>query len=302
MILPVRYLWEQLDGPQVSAVSNALFEYWKSIFDDKLEYFNNISVDTASDIHLTLLGLLSGLVRPVIQEPDRDFFYFTEFAENPTTHGFSDLADLTVGGKFSKLDSSSNIHNTSLNEEHYRALLRAWVNGEGDIGSLQLLDDICNELTKLDLGDITPFYQFEFMEGDDIPVDRAPGDVYIDMRSSSNWNNPLHIYAVIQGIANSAYAPQPRIFISIGVSGQVSPPVISPESGSYDEPITVSIQVANPTDAQIYYTTDGSDPTPETGTLYTDPFTVSESCVVKAIGVAPYYGNSNITRATYAIE
>lgn len=302
MVLPIRYLWEQLDGPQVSALSDAMFEYWKSIFDDKLEYFNNISIETASDIHLTLLGLLSGLVRPNISEPDHDFFYFTEFPENPTTHGFSDLNNLAVGGKFSKLDTGGGIHNVSLDSEHYRALLRAWVNGDGDIGSLMLLDDICNELTKLDLGSVTPFYRFDFMEqGPDLPSDRAPGDVYIDMRSAENWSNPLHIYAVIQGIANSAYAPQPRIFISIGTSGQVSPPVISPLSGTYSEPITVTMQVANPTNAQIYYTTDGSDPTTES-TLYEGPFTVSESCIVRAIGVAPYYGNSNITRATYAIE
>ena len=33
------------------------------------------------------------------------------------------------------------IHNVSLDTEHYRALLRAWVSGEGEIGSLELLDD-----------------------------------------------------------------------------------------------------------------------------------------------------------------
>lgn len=302
MILPVRYLWEQLDGPQVSALSDALFEYWKAVFDNKLEYFNNISVNTASDIHLTLLGLLSGLVRPNITEPDREYFYFTEFPENPTEHGFSDLENLAVGGRLSKLDEGTGTHNTSLDAEHYRALLKAWIDGEGDIGSLMLLDDICNELTKIDLGNTPPFYQFIFMEqGPDLPTDRAPGDVYVDMRSAQSWSNPLHIYAVLQGIADSAYAPQPRLFISLGISGQVSPPVISPGSGSYEGPIEVTISVANPQDAEIYYTLDGSDPTIES-TRYTGPITISGSCTLKAMGVAPYYGNSNITRAMYAIE
>lgn len=302
MILPVRYLWEQLDGPQVSALSDALFEYWKSIFDIKLDYFNNISVDTASDVHLTLLGLLAGLVRPTITEADSDFFYFTEYAESDFDHGFSDLEDPTVGGKFSRVDSGIGMHNVSLDGEHYRALLRAWINGEGDIGSLMLLDDMCAELTKLDLGDVEPFYQFDFMEqGPDLPSDRAPGDVYIDMRSADNWHNPLHVYAVIQGVANSAYAPQPRIFVSIGASGRVSTPLITPESGTYDTPQEVTIRVSNPQDADIYYTTDGSDPTTES-TLYTGPFTVSESCTIKAIGVATYYGDSIVARAAYTIE
>lgn len=301
MVLPVRYLWEQLDGPQVSALSDALFEYWKAVFDDKLEYFNNISVDTASDIHLTLLGLLADLVRPNISEIDTDFFYFTEYSESEFSHGFSDLEDLSKGGKFGRLDTGISIHNMSLDGEHYRALLRAWISGDGDIGSLQLLDDMCNELTKLDLGNITPFYQFVFMSGNDIPADRAPGDVYIDMRSAENWNNPLHIYSVIQGIANSAYAPQPRIFVSIGTSGRVSTPLITPEAGSYESSVEVTIRVSNPADATIHYTTDGSDPA-EDSPVYTDPFTITESCTVKAMGVAPYYGESIISRAAYTIE
>ena len=302
MILPVRYLWEQLDGPQVSALSDALFEYWKDVFDNKLEYFNNISVATASDVHLTLLGLLAGLVRPNITEADTEYFYFTEYAEDNFQHGFSDLNEPNIGGKFSRINAGVGMHNTSLDAEHYRALLRAWINGDGDIGSLQLLDDICNELTKLDLGSVTPFYQFEFMEqGPSLPADRAPGDVYIDMRTMRSWNNPLHVYAVIQGIANSAYAPQPRIFVSIGASGQVSMPLITPESGTYDTPQEVTIRVSQPNNATIYYTTDGSTPTTES-TQYTGPFTVTESCQIKAIGVAPYYGDSAIGRAAYSIE
>lgn len=302
MILPVRYLWEQLDGPQVSALSDALFEYWKSVFDNKLEYFNNISVNTANNIHLTLLGMLAGLIRPNISEADTDFFYFTEYPESDFQHGFSDLDEPDVGGKLSRVDSGISTHNVSLDAEHYRALLKAWVSGEGDIGSLMLLDDICNELTKLDLGPVTPFYQFDFMEqGPSLPADRAPGDVYIDMRSADNWNNPLHIYAVLQGIGNTAYAPQPRLFISIGASGRVSTPLITPESGIYDTPQEITIRVSNPQDADIYYTTDGSDPTTES-THYTGPFTISQSCIIKAIGVAPYYGESIIARAAYTIE
>lgn len=302
MILPIRYMWEQLNGPQISALSDALFEYWKSVFDTKLDYFNNISVNTANDVHLTLLGLLSGLVRPTISEPDRDYFYFTEYDEHEFSHGFSDLADTSVGGKLTKVDSGGGIHNVSLDAEHYRALLKAWVSGDGDIGSLQLLDDICNELTKLDLGyEETPFYQFVFMEGQDIPADRAPGDVYLDMRSAESWRNPLHVYAVIQGIANSAYAPQPRLFVSIGISGRVTTPHLSLEAGTYTGPQECTITVTNPNDAVIYYTLDGTDPTTDSP-VYSGPITISESCILKAIGVAPYYGVSTIARAAYIIE
>ena len=304
MILPIRYLWEQLNGPQVTGICKAIEEYWKTIFDDKLDYFNTLSIETANDAHLTLFGLLSGLVRPTISEPDRDYFYFTENAEHDFSHGFSDLNDLAHGGRFTKVDGGGGIHNVSLDTEHYRALLRAWTEGEGEIGSLELFDDICAELTKIDLGpDVTPFYRFTFMEGtrEEIPVDRAPGDVFVDMRGVDSWHNPLHIYAVLNGVANSVYAPQPRIFVSLGISGRVATPTINPPTGLYDEPVTVSISASHPADAVIYYTTDGTDPTRES-TLYEGPFTVSESCVVKAFAVADMYGDSIIARATYTIE
>lgn len=302
MILPIRYLWEQLNGPQVTGICKAIEDYWKMVFDNKLDYFNTLSVNTANDAHLTLFGLLSGLVRPTISEPDRDYFYFTENAEQNVSHGFSDLNNLSVGGRFSKLDSGAGIHNVSLDTEHYRALLRAWTEGEGEIGSLELLDDICAELTKLDLGPgVEPFYRFSFMSGDNIPNDRAPGDVFLDMRSMDSWHNPLHIYAVLNGIANSVYAPQPRIFISLGASGAVSTPIISPAAGIYEGSVTVSISVANPTDATIYYTTDGSTPTRDS-TEYTGPFTVSESCIVKAFAIADEYGDSQVAQTIYTIE
>lgn len=302
MILPVRYLWQQLNGPQTRGLCKAIEEYWKTIFDTKLDYFNNLSIETANDDHLTLFGLLSGLVRPTISEPDRDYFYFTENAEQEVSHGFSDLADLSIGGKFSKLDSGGGIHNVSLDTEFYRALLRAWTTGEGEIGSLMLLDDICAELTKLDIGEETePFFRFSFMEGDDIPADRAPGDVFIDMRSMSQWHNPLHVYAVLNGIGDSVYAPQPRLFISLGASGRVANPIVTPDSGTYSEPITVTITVPNPTDATIYYTLDGTDPTRDS-ILYEGPFTISESCVLKTFAVADSYGDSVVTRKLYTIE
>ena len=44
MILPIRYLWQQLNGPQTTGICKAIEEYWKTIFDNKLDYFNNLSI------------------------------------------------------------------------------------------------------------------------------------------------------------------------------------------------------------------------------------------------------------------
>jgi hypothetical protein len=75
-------------------------------------------------------------------------------------------------------------------------------------------------------------------------------------------------------------------------------PVISPGTGSYSVAQTVSItdQFGN---ADIYYTTDGSTPTPTNGTKYTGTFTVDTTETVNAIAVAPNFGNSAVATATY---
>ena len=53
MIIPVEFLWAQLDGPQISAIMEALVDYLKDMFDNKkfsiLDYINNMSVATANE-------------------------------------------------------------------------------------------------------------------------------------------------------------------------------------------------------------------------------------------------------------
>ena len=75
-------------------------------------------------------------------------------------------------------------------------------------------------------------------------------------------------------------------------------PVITPDGGSYAEAQTVTITAAS-ADAAIYYTLDGSDPL--NGTLYTGPFTLEQSAVVRAVAVR---GNcvSAETRVEFTIE
>ena len=63
----------------------------------------------------------------------------------------------------------------------------------------------------------------------------------------------------------------------------LSPPVITPPSGTYYSPITVSI-TCRTTDATIYYTLNGDNPTTASN-QYTTPFILKENAVVKAVSV-----------------
>lgn len=85
------------------------------------------------------------------------------------------------------------------------------------------------------------------------------------------------------------------------VAQKVEDPVFSPEDGTVIttmEPTVITVTTA--TDgASIYYTTDGSEPSAENGTLYTDGITISESCTIKAIAVADGMTDSRVVSATY---
>jgi hypothetical protein len=79
-------------------------------------------------------------------------------------------------------------------------------------------------------------------------------------------------------------------------------PTFSPAGGkiSGTQKITLSDAISG---AAIYYTTDGSTPSPgEGGTVkYTAPFTLAASATVKAMATATGYLNSPVSSAAYSM-
>ena len=85
------------------------------------------------------------------------------------------------------------------------------------------------------------------------------------------------------------------------IVADVHAPVFSHEGGRYYDPIDVEI-TSDTYGAHIFYTTDGSDPSANNGTMYTGPVTISdESTTLKAVAI---YGDvtSPVTTATYTIK
>lgn len=85
------------------------------------------------------------------------------------------------------------------------------------------------------------------------------------------------------------------------IVADVHAPVFSHEGGRYYDPIDVEI-TSDTYGAHIFYTTDGSDPSANNGTMYTGPVTISdESTTLKAVAI---YGDvtSPMTTATYTIK
>lgn len=78
-----------------------------------------------------------------------------------------------------------------------------------------------------------------------------------------------------------------------GQNNPISKPVITPSSGTYPNPILVTISSETP-NVTIYYTTTGN--TPVIGAVFTKvyqvPFTILESTTIKAIAISPSLGQS----------
>lgn len=79
-------------------------------------------------------------------------------------------------------------------------------------------------------------------------------------------------------------------------------PVFSPDAGSFSE--VQEITISSETGGDIYYTTDGSDPTASTGTKYTEPVLLQEEgeVEIRAIAVNSSGIPSVVSSAVYSIE
>ena len=81
-------------------------------------------------------------------------------------------------------------------------------------------------------------------------------------------------------------------------SGTVTPTVNAPNfSGATQFEESTQVTMTGPTGSEIHYTLDGSTPTAES-TLYTEPITLSETTVVKAIAIKDGV-SSSVTSRTY---
>jgi nucleoid-associated protein YgaU len=121
--------------------------------------------------------------------------------------------------------------------------------------------------------------------------------------SGTVYAGPIQVAATttIRAIAaKTGWNDSPVVSAAFTITGKVAEVKFSPEPGAYETSAAVSLSTA--TDgAEIYYTTDGSDPTEANGTRYAGAISLAASTTLKAVAVKQYWASSTIASATYRI-
>ncbi len=92
--------------------------------------------------------------------------------------------------------------------------------------------------------------------------------------------------------------PTPGADNVAGVLGYVDDTKFSVDRGFFSASTNVEITCATE-DAEIYYTTDATEPSASNGTLYTGPITISKTTVLRAVATKSGYQSSDIDSQTY---
>ena len=220
MIPNIRFIWKQLNGPQITAVTKAILKWFRNQFDRLIEYFWNFSVATANSDHLTLFGTLVGFQRPIVVPIDEDYFYFSDIPPvegsakglswKPGIPDFESEDPHDWGGQFSEVSPGANAIGEIADTDWYRALLQGFLNSDGYDGSLRLLEQIVITLSRYDNPERAPYYLIEFLT--ESVGAKAVGDINLDMDNIIPWRDPYTSYELMQSLANGMYAPVPRVY------------------------------------------------------------------------------------------
>ena len=91
-------------------------------------------------------------------------------------------------------------------------------------------------------------------------------------------------------------------YITLNYEPEVALPVFSPTPGTYISSVNVNI-ASTTANASIYYTTDGTDPSEDNGTLFVagTPIELTQTTTIKAIAYADELKPSGIVSATYTL-
>lgn len=226
MIAPINWLWKQLRGPQISAIMRAIFDYFMETVDPLLEYWNNMDIVHANTQHLTIIGALQGIARPILYVPSVDYFWFSDVPEEGTyypsepytqsLHGLSTIEDMSKGGKFAEIEEDTSEGSYKIiGNSVFRPLLQGASKSMAAQGSLEWLDDVLYELWRTVQPFAEPTYTFTILDAEAASgANRIPGDVKVNLGNALDWGTQLFadLVAEINLLGTTIYYPVPTLY------------------------------------------------------------------------------------------
>lgn len=226
MINPLRFLWKQLGGPQISAYCQGVFEYFKYTYDSVMDYLYQLKIANATSSHLTMIGALQGVARPIVEVAAGRWSLFSTIARPPedryyphdpydqSEHGLSDLADMSVGGLLSEIGTETTYKNQYISDPLFRIILQASSDSRAQPGSLVWLDDVMYALwEKQHLTTMDAPYTFDFMDAAEATQhNRGQGDLLVNMGREVYWSLATEILAELQVLGRTLYYPNPTVY------------------------------------------------------------------------------------------
>jgi hypothetical protein len=118
--------------------------------------------------------------------------------------------------------------------------------------------------------------------------------------ATTSWKGDIAELIVFTQVPTSAQRKQVEDYLATKYGiylATAAAPVLTPNGSISDDPVRVALSTET-AGAQIYYTTDGSEPTPSS-TLYTDPFLLTTRTTVRTRAFHPVLAPSPIAVATF---
>jgi len=122
--------------------------------------------------------------------------------------------------------------------------------------------------------------------------------------TGSVYSGPIQVSSTttLRAMASkTGWADSPVVSATFTIGGKVADVQFDPPAGTFDASASVTLRTATE-GAQIYYTTDGSQPSASSGILYAGPISVTTSQTIQAVGMKQSMANSAVTSAQYTIK
>jgi len=146
--------------------------------------------------------------------------------------------------------------------------------------------------------------QVSIMEGTSGAAIYYTTDGSVPTTASAQYNGPFTVSTTttVNAIAaGGGYLASAVATSTLTLITQVAEPTFNPAAGSYTAVQNVTISTSTPS-ATIYYTTDGTKPSPSTSAKYSGPVAIGATETLSAIATASTLSNSPVASGLYTID